>query len=251
MKTKIITHNGIFHADEVFAVALLYSTIFRDKEDDCILHRTRNIAATDYTDDNVWIIDVGGIYDPSKKLFDHHHDATLPASCILVLDYLLSSGHISTELYNELYKPLKAVSDIDTGGFAQFNGFQVNSLIKSFNCIGQEGFNASLDVCMCYIETCIDSVKQGEESLKLWENAEKIGDHIRVCEKFPIHWKRYDNARYIVYPLDGKWNVLTINSELHPLVANGKETFIHAGKFLAVYENKQDAIDSLNHTLEQ
>jgi len=251
VKTKIITHNGIFHADEVFAVALLLSTIFRDKEDDYVIKRTRNITEEDLNSDDVWVIDVGGAYNPSKKLFDHHHDGTLPASCILVLNYLLSTGDISTELYNELYKPLKAVSDIDTGGFAQFNGFQVNSLIKSFNCIGDEGFNISLDVCMCYIETCIDSVKQGEESLQLWENAVKIGDHIRVCERFPIHWKRYENARYMVYPLDGKWNVLTINSELYPLVANGKETFIHAGKFLAVYENIQDAIDSLNYTLEQ
>jgi uncharacterized UPF0160 family protein len=248
VKKKIITHNGIFHADEIFAIGLLLCTVL-EKEDDYVIERTRNIAATDYTDDNVWIIDVGGVYDPAKKLFDHHHDATLPASCILVLDHLLNTGEISAELHTELYKSFKTVSDIDTGGFEQFNGFQVNSLIKSFNCIGEEGFNISLDVCMCYIDSCIDSVKQSEESLDIWNTAVKLGEHIRICRRFPIHWKRYSDARYIVYPLDGKWNVLTINSQLYPLVAIGKEVFIHASKFLAVYEKYEDAVDSLTHTL--
>lgn len=60
------THDGTFHADEVTACALLlqFDLIDEDK-----IFRTRDkdvLAACEY------VCDVGGIYDPAQKLFDHH-----------------------------------------------------------------------------------------------------------------------------------------------------------------------------------
>jgi len=63
-RVTAVTHNGVFHADDVFAVAALE-----------ILHpwlrlvRTRDeavIATADY------VVDVGGVYDPADNRFDHH-----------------------------------------------------------------------------------------------------------------------------------------------------------------------------------
>ena len=61
---RIATHNGSFHADDVFGVAVLM-----------LLHpgaelvRTRDeqvVAAADFA------VDVGGEWDPARGRFDHH-----------------------------------------------------------------------------------------------------------------------------------------------------------------------------------
>ncbi|MEI6280468.1 MAG: MYG1 family protein [bacterium] len=65
---KLITHNGSFHADDVFACATLCLYLEKNNEKFEII-RTRDehiIKTGDY------IFDIGGIYDESKNLFDHH-----------------------------------------------------------------------------------------------------------------------------------------------------------------------------------
>lgn len=60
----IVTHSGKFHADDVFAVAVL-DLLFPG----CELIRTRDaqrIFAADFA------VDVGGIWDPKQGRFDHH-----------------------------------------------------------------------------------------------------------------------------------------------------------------------------------
>lgn len=59
-------HDGIFHADEVTASAFL--VLFGLVEKDKIL-RSRDPAKLARCE---FVCDVGGIYDPQKKLFDHH-----------------------------------------------------------------------------------------------------------------------------------------------------------------------------------
>jgi uncharacterized UPF0160 family protein len=61
---KVITHGGTFHADDVFAFAVLRAAL-----GDFEFARTRDaalIAAADL------VFDVGGIYDPGQRRYDHH-----------------------------------------------------------------------------------------------------------------------------------------------------------------------------------
>lgn len=67
-KLKLITHNGAFHADDIFAAATL--SIFLDNEGDSYeIFRTRDLDTVKNGD---YVFDVGGIYDPSINRFDHH-----------------------------------------------------------------------------------------------------------------------------------------------------------------------------------
>lgn len=61
---KIGTHNGVFHADEVMAVAAL-----RLINNDIHIVRTRDQRVLDECD---IVVDVGGVYDPDNNRFDHH-----------------------------------------------------------------------------------------------------------------------------------------------------------------------------------
>jgi len=64
--SKIGTHNGSFHCDEVLACFLLKQLKeYKDAE----IVRTRDPSLLDTCD---IVVDVGGIYDPSKNRYDHH-----------------------------------------------------------------------------------------------------------------------------------------------------------------------------------
>ena len=63
---RIITHNGTFHIDELMAVASL-EIFFDGKPYEVIRTRDPEVMKTgDY------IVDVGGVYDPSIHRYDHH-----------------------------------------------------------------------------------------------------------------------------------------------------------------------------------
>jgi uncharacterized UPF0160 family protein len=60
------THNGVFHADDVLAVAVLKMVWNLVK-----VVRTREKAMLDACD---CLVDVGGVYDPATNRFDHHQE---------------------------------------------------------------------------------------------------------------------------------------------------------------------------------
>jgi len=65
---KLITHDGSFHTDDVFAAAAL-SIYLENKGENFEIIRTRDeeiIKSGDY------VFDVGGVYDADAKRFDHH-----------------------------------------------------------------------------------------------------------------------------------------------------------------------------------
>lgn len=67
-KLKLVTHNGSFHTDDVFAAATL-SILLEKKSENFEIVRTREEAIIKDAD---YVFDVGGVYDPDKNRFDHH-----------------------------------------------------------------------------------------------------------------------------------------------------------------------------------
>ncbi len=90
------THSGSFHADEVTACALLLLFDLIDKEK---IVRTRDPEKLSLCE---YVCDVGGIYSPQEKRFDHHqityHGELSSAGMILL--YLKVNGVIDEALYN-------------------------------------------------------------------------------------------------------------------------------------------------------
>lgn len=61
----VVTHNGLFHADEAFGIAFLSLLLGSEMR----VVRTRNPAQIEQAD---VALDVGGVYDNAKLLYDHH-----------------------------------------------------------------------------------------------------------------------------------------------------------------------------------
>lgn len=146
MTKIIVTHNGQFHADEVFAYTLL-NTIFPDNK----LVRTRDANIIEKAD---IVIDVGFTYNPDKDRFDHHQedcnetftDDILISSAGMVykkygvsyLKTILGVENISEELYLDFYKNLVEEVDAIDNGLKQNNDkFSINTgisrMIARFN----------------------------------------------------------------------------------------------------------------------
>ncbi len=67
-KITIATHSGFYHADELFAIAVL-KLIFEKEGSQVEIIRTRD-RETAFSCD--YCVDVGREYDPSKNRYDHH-----------------------------------------------------------------------------------------------------------------------------------------------------------------------------------
>jgi uncharacterized UPF0160 family protein len=65
---KLVTHNGSFHADDLFACAVL-SMVLQKSGIKFEIIRTRD---TNVVKNGDYVFDVGGIYDPKLNRFDHH-----------------------------------------------------------------------------------------------------------------------------------------------------------------------------------
>ena len=95
---KLGVHDGTFHADEVTACALL--VLFGKVEQDSIV-RTRDLKTLSTCE---YVCDVGGVFDPDQKRFDHHqsdYSGSL-SSAGMVLNFLHDAQDLDTSLYHFL-----------------------------------------------------------------------------------------------------------------------------------------------------
>ncbi len=65
MVLKILTHDGVFHPDEIMAIGIIMADV---KPSQTVIARSRKEALSDFD----VVVDVGGQYSPIKRLFDHH-----------------------------------------------------------------------------------------------------------------------------------------------------------------------------------
>lgn len=137
------THDGSFHADEVTACALLIVTNLID-EDKIVRTRDPEILKK-----CAFVCDVGGIYDPNQKLFDHHQaDYKGPLSSAgMILLYLKDSHLLAEEEYYMLNHALIIGVDAhDNGLEPQAPGVCTYSqLISNYMPIDHDSSDKELD----------------------------------------------------------------------------------------------------------
>lgn len=143
-EANAITHNGVFHADEVFATALL--SMFTDIS----LLRTRSVKVEDKPE-SVIMYDMGGQYCIWNDVFDHHQkdfnlkheDGTKLSSFGLL--WFVHGMFVLRQIYDCPLSYLKlAFNDInnrfvkwidgrDNGQLPQSEELTISSVISNFN----------------------------------------------------------------------------------------------------------------------
>ena len=124
--TKIVTHGGAFHADELLAIATfkLFTGI------DVPIERVFKVSPDDLQNPNALVIDIGGFFSVSSNTYDHHQNIELQASNLLVLGSACEDPRLLTKLlpfYNR-------VSDIDRG-IRIAEPCEFNNIVRNFNSL--------------------------------------------------------------------------------------------------------------------
>jgi uncharacterized UPF0160 family protein len=219
---KVSTHDGRFHADEIFAIAVL-SLIFPDLE----IFRSR--------DENVYkiadiIVDVGHVYDPDNLIFDHHQrtfelkrDSGIPyASFGLVWKHYGELLCGASEIANHIDAAIVQAIDADDNGIdiyeTKFNGIGFHTLsdiIESFvprhvadEQKVQNGFDRALNFATSYMKKQIKLAKElFEEALPNIRDAIQAAEDPRILKfnKFDKTWlnlisKESEEALFVIFP---------------------------------------------------
>lgn len=132
---KIITHHQNFHVDEVMAIALLLKYYVKNEKHEIIRTRDRSILTEAKTNNDIFVIDVGGEYDFEKKNFDHHQndsslvweDGTPLSSCGLIWKWLRKTKRLNQfmndETMNKIEEDLiKLIDAHDNGDYWVYSG---------------------------------------------------------------------------------------------------------------------------------
>ena len=156
------THSGTFHADEVTACALL---LFYNRIDEDKIVRTRN---QEILSELEYVCDVGGIFDPRQKRFDHHQQEYTGylSSAGMVLNYLYSEGVVDLGKYEYLKdKLIDGVDQIDNGltdpspGHCSFSAVIANFTPTAYDATEgemREAFDSALTFTLGHLRRLIE-----------------------------------------------------------------------------------------------
>ena len=214
------THTGRFHADEVTACALL---IFFDLIDKDKIIRTRDLSKLSKCE---YICDVGGVYDPKRKMFDHHqvdYDGTL-SSAGMVLKYLLEIGKLTREEYNFFNESfVHGVDANDNGKMEVPAGYCIFSeIVDSFSPIKYDagleeqdrGFYSALEFVLGYLDRIYNHFKYMLSFRPAVENAMKKYDYCLVFEQIGPWLENFfelggenHSAKFVIMPVGDNWKL--------------------------------------------
>lgn len=259
---SILTHAGVFHADEVSAIALLLrvypgTTIQRTYDPETIK------AAQ--ADDEVLVLDIGRVFEPEHGCLDHHQDPTLPASNILAMRWIVSEfsplptrpisnfDRVSELLENNFFG---YISLVDTGEVIETAETPptINSIIRSCNNLPgteDENFHTALLIMRSVLDAQIATARKRIEAEKMWAETIRLSDGKIAVWDSPDHivgWHEMaeaDNVQFLVTPnARGGYQITSRSSELFPIPVQVTQTFRHNSGFLAVYHDRETAINA-------
>jgi len=230
MTQKIIaTHNGNFHADDVFSIAAL-KNIFPSIK----LIRTRDLEVINKAD---LVIDVGGVYDADTGRFDHHQrggagerENGIPYSSFGLIwqkygvEICAGNEDVAKSIDSGLVSTIDAIDCGHVEGVAQ--GISLSQTISMFNPTWQEDshfdtcFDQAVEFASRVLSRFIASANGGISAKTIVAEAINNAEDARVIvlEKY-IPWKRTvhalsKDALYMVYPSStGQWRIQTVPVE--------------------------------------
>lgn len=236
-KITVVVHNGDFHTDEVFAVGVIF--LLTGGEKNIKIIRTRDEKIINRAD---IVADVGGIYDPKIKRFDHHQkggagvrENGVPyASFGLVWkeygEKICGGKDVADIIESRLVEPVDA-HDNGVSSFSLVLGEVRPYLIESFISTWRPTWNESLDsIDKIFLKLVLFArdllereIKVAKDSLKARKDIEiayekSVNKKIIVLDK-KYSWEAWEyvfenhkEVLFVVYPnhADNTWCAKTV-----------------------------------------
>lgn len=280
------THDGSFHADEVTACSLLllFGLIDKDK-----VHRTRDPKVLEQCE---YVCDVGGVYDPSIKRFDHHqleYKGSFSSAGMILL-YLKEKEIIPQHLYEHFNRSLISGVDAHDNGVAKLEAGTttfsqvVSNFLPIEHEVSAEEMQKAFFVAVDFVVGHLDRLKRRHEyilqcrslvkeammeggpvlhfdcSIPWLENFFELGGELHPAQ-FVImpagnHWKlrgippNLNERMKVRKPLPEAWAGLH-EEELKQVSGIAGAIFCHKGRFISIWETKEDALKALRWVLQQ
>lgn len=240
----VVTHNGLFHADETFGVAFLNLIIGSEMR----VVRTRNPQEIE----GAYVaLDVGGVYDNAKLRYDHHqreftdvHEGTSVklAACGLIWKHfgtcLITKFHPELDLeqvqsmWQSVDETICRPVDLQDNGQGTFKvegaeaqALTVSMMVAAFN--QQDIYSPAQDEAFIRVveilkEYVLNFLRAGANKLQLLKEAEEAveqqkGNRVLVLDKFLPYREvvlkaNAEGAQFdlVTYPAKGQWNLQTV-----------------------------------------
>lgn len=284
IKRSVGTHDGSFHADEVTACALLLVFDLVDKDK---IVRTRDLRILKECE---YVCDVGGVYDPAIKRFDHHqseYQGDLSSAGMIWL-YMKESGIVDEATYEFFNRSLilgidahdngRVTPEIGTCTFSQVVSNFVPPIYDATTEEQTAAFFEALDFVeghlkrllerFHYIQSSREKVAQTmknqerylffEEAMPWMECFFDMGGekHPALFVVMPSggHWKlrgippTIEERMKVRMPLPQEWAGL-LDEDLKRVSGISGAIFCHKGRFISVWESKEDALKALDQIL--
>jgi uncharacterized UPF0160 family protein len=213
-------HDGSFHADEVSACALLIHFGLVDRHG---VVRTRDYKILETCQ---FVCDVGGIYNPSLKRFDHHQAEYRGdlSSAGMVLNYLKDTMVISEALYEHLnHSWILGVDAHDNGkttseiGTSTFSHIIANFMPIPYDATEEEiqkGFDQALDFTLSHLKRMDERFFYMRSCRKEVEDAMRASDTVLFFDKampwmdlfFELGGDEHP-ARFVIMPSASGWKL--------------------------------------------
>lgn len=269
---QIVTHPGVFHADEILSIALL-AIVHGEYISDLDIARTRDaqLLESAKADPEVWVLDVGGECVPEARNFDHHQHGFSQLN--KAGEKLSTFGLIVRELEGQINNAVLAqLQEFSVVVDKHDNGVEASESLKwlsDFNGIGvgsDEAFHAVLVAAKHWLVGMMAnwSEKTTQDFFIGKAVTEASGGPVVVADEFvPVDERinAVETAQLLISPrTDGNWGIQTLNAGVvkdfsqrcpAPEEWRGKSqfeveginvVFCHANGFLTVASSREDAI---------
>ena len=237
-KIKIATHDGKFHADEVFAVATLLLALGKKIEDDDIeIIRTRDQSLINQAD---YVFDVGAVYDHSNRRYDHHQeggageDAGVPYSSFGLAWKHYGEGVAGSKEVSDLINKMlvKSIDAVDNGMGKRrteilpgVKCYVIDDLVSVWNSFDDREnddvqFGKACRLAMEIISREVRVLERRARDEKIVDKivGERNDKKIVILEEdFHIDghsfWSKYEDILFVVSKDDEGWKLMTTRDD--------------------------------------
>ncbi len=256
---QILTHDTTFHADEVFAVAMLHLVF---SEFGVSVTRTRDPEKLHKAllDPDVMVLDVGGRYDPAMNNYDHHQDMELPSAAGLVWRHwknVLCEPE-AQPFFQEFIDSIDAVDTNRNNFYATWKhlplGFRnTSSLIAGFNrdpkepatqdYMFEKAVNFAISILMNEMVSAVGKAKAEVE----YRKRDILPNNVAVFREYSPVWKDKEEHVFAVMPHANGWQIQSRDTEIAVIPSDIADIpgfiFRHKSGFMATVKEFGEAVE--------